>query len=164
MPGDLRDHAILHETSVRLEELITACRRRGAIHGHAPNLAADVTRKAKALRTSLTGLLAALEAEADTVPEQPAKRKTRLLYRLYSDPLLAEMVRFVGHAGRNEIEFWDLFSDLAGRFSQQRASDAYEELCDIDKATLPATILLKPEVRAIAGSLLGESPEGKMIR
>jgi len=45
MPGDIHDHAILKSTSDRLEELIAVCRRGGKLYGHAPNLAADVTRK-----------------------------------------------------------------------------------------------------------------------
>jgi len=69
MPGDIRHHAILKSASERLEELIDACWRRGAIHGHFPNLAADVTRKAKSLRTSLASLSAFLDGAAE--PEQP---------------------------------------------------------------------------------------------
>ena len=61
MPGDIGDHAILKSASERLEELIDGCRRRGAIHGHFPNLADDVTSKAKSLRTSLASLSAFLD-------------------------------------------------------------------------------------------------------
>ncbi len=151
---DIRDHAILRSTSTRLEELISACRRRGGIHDHSPNLAADVTRKAKALRTSLAGLMASLDGAAQ--PEQPMGRKKDLRYRVYFDPLLTEMVRFVGNAGRNELDFWDFYRDLAGRYTTERASAAYEELCTMDKSNLPATVFLKPEVRAMLDPLLGE--------
>jgi len=158
MPGDIRDHAILQEASTKLDELIAVCKRGGKLYGHAPTLAADVTRKSKALRTSLTGLIASLESRVDSQQEQPPKRKQHLRYRLYADPALYETVRFVGHAGRNELEFWEYYRELAGRYGQERASNAYNELCDIDKSSLPATVLLKPKVRMIGGPLLCDHP------
>jgi hypothetical protein len=159
MPADIRDHAILRESSAKLEELIHACRRRAAIHGHSPNLAADVTRKAKALRTSLASLISSLDRDAEAERPHAGKRKQPLYYRLSFDRAMTEMVRFVGYGGRSEIEFWDYYRDLAGRYSQQRASEAYQELCDLDRSTEPVTVLLKPEVQKLCGPLLGPPPE-----
>jgi hypothetical protein len=53
---NIRDLSALERTAVWLDELIRACERRGSCYGKNPALARDVTRKAKALRTSLTTL------------------------------------------------------------------------------------------------------------
>jgi len=157
--ASIRDHAILNSTAYRLEELIEVCLRGGSLHSHAPNLAADVTRKAKALRTALAGLVAALEGEAQ--PQQPegTRRKQPLTARLHSQPLLFEMIRFVGHGGRSEIEFWDFYREMASRYTQLRASAAVDELLDIDKATLPATVHIKPAVLPLCRLMLGPEIE-----
>ncbi len=153
---DIRDHAVLQSSSDRLEELIAVCRRGGNLHIRFPNLTADVSRRAKALNKALAGLVAALDTGVDSQPEQPTGRKKHLRYRIYFDPLLTEMVRFVGNAGKNELEFCDFYRDLAHRYTTERASAAYEEICGIDKSKLPATVFLKPEVRALCCPLLGE--------
>jgi hypothetical protein len=160
MPGDIRDHAVLHSASARLKELIAACQRGGNLHGHAPNLAVEVRRKARALHTALAGLITSLETGVDAQPEPSTARKPHLRYRLYADPVLYETHRFVGHAGRSELEFWDYYRELAGQYGQERASAAYSELCDLDKSCLPATVLLKPSVRILGGPLLGAPPSG----
>jgi hypothetical protein len=54
VPPGIRDHAVLEAASARLEELIEACRRGGGLHAQAPHLSAQVSRKAKSLRSSLT--------------------------------------------------------------------------------------------------------------
>jgi hypothetical protein len=53
---NIRDLSALERTAVWLSELIQACRRGGILYGKNPGLARDVTRKAKALRTSLATL------------------------------------------------------------------------------------------------------------
>jgi len=132
---NIRDRAILNSASGRLEDLIEACRRGGGLHAHAPHRTAEVSRKAKSLRTSLAGLAAALEAGVEPPPEQEKPvRKSALLYRLYSSPLLYEMVRFVGAGGRKELEFWDFYRELAPKYSQEKTSAALHELLDFDKS------------------------------
>jgi len=158
VPVSIRDHAILESASARLEELIDACRRGGGLHAHAPHVAAEVARKAKSLRTSLTGLKASLEPGAQ-IPEEKPGRKPALLYRLYSAPLLYEMVRFVGYGGRSEIEFWDFYREMARQYPVEKASAAVDELFDIDKTTLPAIVRIKPKVLPLCTSLLGPLPE-----
>jgi hypothetical protein len=53
---NVRDLPALERTATWLDELIRACERGGSCYGKNPDLARDVTRKAKALRTSLTTL------------------------------------------------------------------------------------------------------------
>lgn len=160
MAPSIREHAILEAALERLEELINACRRGGGLHVLAPHRAAEVSRKAKSLRRSLAELAAAMEAGAEPPPEQEKPgRKPALLYRLYASPLLYEMVRFVGAGGRSEIEFWDFYRELGRRHSQEKASAAVAELFDFDKATLPATVRIKPKVLPLCGPLLGPLPE-----
>jgi len=60
---NFRDLSCLERTAVWLDELITACRRLGPVYTENPTLAADVTRKAKALRTSLQTLRTFLETK-----------------------------------------------------------------------------------------------------
>ena len=50
---DIRDLSTVERTASWLSELIEACRRLGPLYTRNPQMAADVTRKAKALRTSL---------------------------------------------------------------------------------------------------------------
>lgn len=50
---DIRDLSTVERTASWLSELIEACRRLGPLYTRNPQLAADVTRKAKSLRTSL---------------------------------------------------------------------------------------------------------------
>lgn len=65
MPLNIRDHAILESASARLGELISSCRRLGPVYVIDPALAADVTRKAKGLSTSLGKLCAAADDPGD---------------------------------------------------------------------------------------------------
>lgn len=53
---DIRDLSAIERTAVWIDELIQACRRPGELYGKNPKLVADVTRKAKALRTCLATL------------------------------------------------------------------------------------------------------------
>ena len=53
---NIRDLSVLERTAAWLEELIQACQPRGILSGNNPDLVRDVTRKAKALRTSLDTL------------------------------------------------------------------------------------------------------------
>ena len=155
----IRDHAILSSAATRLDELIDACRRGHSLYCHSPHLAADVTRKAKALRTSLGSLTASLEPGAEIPKEEKPGRKSPLLYRLYASPLLYEMVRFVGREGKSEIEFWDYYQEMAQKHTVEKASAAVDELFDIDKAALPAAVRIKPKVLPLCRSLLGPQPE-----
>jgi hypothetical protein len=158
----VRDQAILTSVAERLEELLLACKRGNPMSVHAPNLSQDVIRKAKALRTSFIGLAGAREGSP-----QPARMNTRkrpLLYRLYSQPVLYEMVRFVGYAGRSEIEFWDYYRQMAQRHTQEKASAAVDELFDIDKSTLPAIVRIKPQVLSICKGILGLEPGRELFQ
>jgi len=58
---DIRELSALERTAVWLDELIEVCRRLGRVYVLNPKLAADVTRKAKALRTSLQTLRSFLD-------------------------------------------------------------------------------------------------------
>ena len=53
---NIRDLSALERTATWLTELIQACRRGGILYGRSPDRVRDVTRKAKALRTSLDNL------------------------------------------------------------------------------------------------------------
>ncbi len=53
---NIRDLSALERTAAWLEELIAICQPRGRLSSADPQLVRDVTRKAKALRTSLTTL------------------------------------------------------------------------------------------------------------
>jgi hypothetical protein len=53
---NIRDLSTLERTATWLEELIRACQPLGSLYCENPKLTADVTRKGKALRTSLQTL------------------------------------------------------------------------------------------------------------
>jgi hypothetical protein len=67
-PLNLRDVSCLERTAAWLDELIHACGKSGALSTRSPRQAAEVVRKAKALRTSLT----ALRLSLDQPPEPKA--------------------------------------------------------------------------------------------
>ena len=59
---DLRDITTLDRSAHWLSELIDACRRLGPLYTRNPQMVADLTRKAKALRTSLARFQEFLDA------------------------------------------------------------------------------------------------------
>lgn len=68
---DIRDASALERTTAWLDELIRLCRRLGPVYTRNPKLSADVTRKAKALQTSLATLRAFLDRpEPPSLPER----------------------------------------------------------------------------------------------
>jgi hypothetical protein len=163
MAVNIQHHAILQGTADRLEELIPLCRPRGPLSGCDPALMGDVTRKAKALRTSLATFRAALDdpkhqPRSKTEEAEPA-RQPKLSMRLAFQPNLAELARYVSYGGKREQEFWDWYREMCHRYGQERMSAAYNEMCEPDTARLPAVIRLKPEARKACHQLLGPAPE-----
>jgi len=61
MALNLADQTILDRSTHWINELIRCCRKFGIVHGKSPQLCTEVTRKAKALQTSLGKLLEALD-------------------------------------------------------------------------------------------------------
>jgi len=61
MALNLADQTILDRSAHWTAELIKCCRKFGIVHGKSPQLCTEVTRRAKALQTSLKKLLAALD-------------------------------------------------------------------------------------------------------
>ena len=59
---DIRELSAIERTLVWLEELLPMCKRLGSLYGKNSQLAADVSRKAKALRTCLHKLKEFLDA------------------------------------------------------------------------------------------------------
>lgn len=53
---NVKDLSALERTAAWLDELVEACRKLGPVYSANPTMTADVTRKAKALRTSLATL------------------------------------------------------------------------------------------------------------
>ena len=49
--------------------------------------------------------------------------------RLHRYPVLHEIVRLVGQRGRNEIDFWDWYRDMAGRYSLPRPTAPHTKSC-----------------------------------
>jgi hypothetical protein len=120
MAVNIRYQDIVSRAAGRLDELIAACKRLGPIYVHDPALTADVTRKAKALRTAL----AKLPATFDDPDHQPGKeapaRQDKLALRLAFQPHLAELVRCVSYGGRREQDFWEHYTGLIGDFQEVR--------------------------------------------
>jgi hypothetical protein len=58
---DIRELSAIERTLVWRDEILPMCERLGGLYGKNPKLAADVTRKAKALRTRLRKLKDFLE-------------------------------------------------------------------------------------------------------
>ncbi len=65
---DIRHETILDRSAHWLAELVTLCRRLGPVYTKNPKLTADVTRKAKALQTSLQTLRDFLDKPETSTP------------------------------------------------------------------------------------------------
>src|SRR5258708_1873238 len=89
MPPNIRDLAALERAADALPELISVCKRPGSVYGVDNALAADVTRKAKGLQTSLGKLRAAVDDPAHRpTKEKPPMPKDPLVMRLHFQPVL----------------------------------------------------------------------------
>jgi hypothetical protein len=157
-PPNIRDHAILQSAARHLEELIDACKVRGAVYGVDPELTRDVIRKAKGLQTSLGKLLAAV----DDPDHQPAREeekplpKDRLSVQLYQDRCLAEVARFISYGGRTSEQVRQFMTRHRERYGD-RAAWAFRELTTIQNRT--HLTVLNPKARRSCRVLLGPPPE-----
>jgi hypothetical protein len=154
---DVRTLAILDGTASRLDELIHVCRRLGIVYAHDPALAADVTRKAKSLRTSLQALREAL----DDPHHQPGKpdpetQPAPISTRLYIDPCLTEQARTVGYEGLPLRRRDPTLKALAEKYGKERAWQAMKDLTEMDQDN---RTVLRLEARKACFGLLGPAPE-----
>lgn len=154
---NIRDLSTLERTASWLEELITLCRPRGPLAGKDPALQRDVTRKAKALRTSLQKLRAAL----DDPDHQPAKEEDPMTQqplgvRLYQQRCLYALARFISYGGRRADQ---VRAFLAGHRETygEAALSALHELTMIDERS--CLTVLRPAARKACRVLLGPAPE-----
>lgn len=155
---NIRDHAILKSAAERLDELVTACRARGPVYGIDAVLAADVTRKAKALRTSLGKLReAADEPNHRPNQEEQMTKEEPLALRLNRVPVLYELARAVSYGGKRPGQLKEKCAELSGRYGDTAVMMAMHELTMLDPKT--NLTVLRPEARKLCWQLLGPPPE-----
>jgi DNA-binding transcriptional MerR regulator len=157
MTTSIRDLSCLDRTAAWLEELITLCRPRGLLAGKDPARMRDVTRKAKALATSLAKFRDAL----DDPNHQPTKgdepvSKHALGYRLYQERCLYELARFISYGGRRIEQVREFMAGHSQRHGQ-KAGSALSELTMMEERT--GLTVLRPEARKACRVLLGPPPE-----
>jgi len=81
-------HHLLHRISTHLEELITATSRLKSIYVENPNLAAQVSRRAKALRTALQAFQAFLNdpGKVKAAPRKKGKKRSLAMRFAFEAP------------------------------------------------------------------------------
>lgn len=155
---DIRTLSVLERTASWVEELIEACQRLKPLYTANPKLAAEVSRKSKALRTALQNFQAFLnDPEKPKAEPEQKKGKKSLRLRLAFQAPYRELAKLVGRQGITDPEFWDHYRTLCDRFGQARMSEAVDAIIWFERHPHdgPATARLTPEALNAAGGLLG---------
>src|SRR3954454_24242802 len=100
MAFDIKALANLKATQSNLKDLIEACRPRGPFYAHDKHLTNAVIREAKGLQTALGHLQNALDNPHHKPHEPAPSTKEPLATRLYLEPHLHELARFISYGGR----------------------------------------------------------------
>jgi hypothetical protein len=158
MSVNIRDRAIVESAAERLKELIAACRVRGGLYGFDPALTNAVIRNAKALATSLAKLRRALD-DPDHQPSRTelATPQESLAFRLSSQPLLAELVRFISYGGKRLQDVRARRAEMAARLGEEEVRQALHELTTREERS--GLVVLRPGVRPLCRQVLGPPPE-----
>lgn len=83
--------------------------------------------------------------------------KQPLLIRLYYQPCLTELARFVSYGGRRDKDVKGKCDELRSRFGDQQVTLAVRELTVKDEKS--GLTVLRPNVRKLCWQLLGPQPE-----
>ncbi len=160
MSLNIHYQAILRSAATRLEELIDACKVRGAVYGIDPELTRDVLRKAKGLHTSLGKLQAAVDDPGHRPGRQPEKLLPAqgLSVRLYQDPCMYELARFLSYGGRTHEQLTEFRRGHKERYAE-RADLALRQIALVEAGM--NLWVLRPEARKACRVLLGPPPESE---
>ena len=157
MPFDIRTLSLVDRTGANLAELIVACRVRGPLYCHDLALTNDVMRKAKGLQTSLGKLKAAMDDPKHQPDKEECVKQDPLNLRLFFQPHLTEMARFISYGGKREKDVKEKCDDMRSRFGDQKVMWAVQELTTRDEKS--GLTVLRPVVRKLCRGLLGPAPE-----
>jgi hypothetical protein len=83
--------------------------------------------------------------------------KEPLVLRLYFQPHMHELTRFISYGGKREKQVKEKCDELRERFGDQKVMWAMHELTTKDEAT--GLTVLRPNVRKLCWQLLGPAPE-----
>lgn len=83
--------------------------------------------------------------------------KEPLSIRLYFQPHLHELARYISYGGKHEKDVKEKCDELRSRHGDQKVMWAVHELTTKDEKT--GLTVLRPEVRKICKQLLGPAPE-----
>jgi hypothetical protein len=151
-PVTIRDLSVTQRCAW-LDELISVCLPGGAVSKKCPALAADLTRKANAMK----GVLLRLSQSLSEAGPPPAIDDRPPLYLRQTDPVIQQIAKCLGHQGALEDTLFLLTKDLAGRYGNERVSDAVTELVWIDRETRWAK--LRPETVRALRPFIGPAPD-----
>lgn len=158
LPGmafSISDLAVVRHTLSNLKDLIEACRPRGSFYQHDKNLTNAVIREAKGLQTSLGHLQRAAEDPGHKPHEPAPSTKEPLATRLYLQPHLYELARFVSYGGKR-CDQMRVFMKAHREKHGDKSIWALHELTTIDKDT--NLTVLRPQVIRACRVLLGPVP------
>lgn len=160
MSLNIHYRAVLRSATARLDELIDACKVRGAVYCVDPELTRDVLRKAKGLQTSLAKLQEAADDPEHRPTRQPEKLPPSgvLAVRLYQEPCLYELARFLSYGGKTDVQFMEFFAGHKAKYGE-RAALAMRQIALIEPGT--NLWVLRPEARKACRVLLGPAPESE---
>src|SRR5207245_10398636 len=91
------------------------------------------------------------------------KRDASLLHSLYFSPRYTKLARLVGYDGRTLDDMHNQVEPLGDRDSKEKVQAAAEELFDIEQASKPPMVRLKPRVRKLCCQLLGFRPDDRHL-
>ena len=156
MHFDIRDLSTIKGTLANLGKLIEACRPRGPFYAHGKEIANEVIRGAKGLRSSLEKLQHAVEDPSRTLSGPTPSTKSPIIQRLCQEPRLHELARFISYGGKRPDQVEEF---MAG----QRASHGDKAMWAMHEltATGPESGLtvLRPEALRACRVLLGPAPD-----
>ncbi len=155
MPFDIRDLSTVKAIQSHLKDLVEACRPRGKFYQHDKEITNAVVREAKGLQTSLDRLQRAVD-DPNHKPSQPVpSTKEALGFRLYQEPHLYELARFISYAGKRPDQVKACMAKHRDKHGD-KAMWAVHELTAMDKDT--NMTVLRPEANRACRVLLGPAP------
>ncbi len=159
MPSfDIRDLATVKAIQSHLKDLIEACGPRKAFYQHDKELTNAVIREAKGLATSLDRLQRAIDDPNHKPSQAIPSTKEALGLRLYQEPHLHELAKFVSYGGKRP----DQIKAFMGRHEEKHGDKAKWAMIELTKRDEQTGLtVLRPEAKRACRVLLGPTPDSE---
>src|SRR5262245_54734987 len=153
---NIRDMSLFERVPSLMDELEEVCKKGTKVQKACPNLAADVRRKASALKASIGTLKTALEKSDGSPALDFLKDRSPLWSRINTGPELRRVAAFVGHYGVHADDFEGLMKELRAEYGSKRACEAMMELTQLDP--VKNWVKMRPGVLRACRIVMGPPP------